>query len=42
MKRQIRWWEMRKTLYDMLGITRTTNLSQYGQCPKEATDKYYE
>jgi len=42
MKRQILWWEMREALYETLGIIRTTNLSQYGQCPKKATDEYYE
>ena len=42
MKRQIRWREMRKTLYESLGISRTTNQSHYGQCLKESTKEHYK
>lgn len=42
MKRHIRWREMRKKLCESLGINQTTNLSQYGQCPKEAIQEHYE
>jgi hypothetical protein len=42
MKTQIRWREMTKTLHESLGVTRTTNLNQYEQCPKEATEEHYE
>jgi len=29
-------------LYVALGVTRTTNLRQYRECPKEATEEHYE
>jgi len=50
MKREIRWKNMRererggegKNLYGLLGITRRTNQSQFGQCPKESIGEHYE
>jgi hypothetical protein len=31
-----------KDIYESLEITRTTDLNEYGQCPKEATKEHYE